>query len=756
MAQQQQQQQPLPRQFGKYVLLRKIAMGGMAEIFKAKTAGAEGFEKEIVIKRILPHFTEDESFVKMFIDEATITSKLQHSNIVQIFDFDVSEGSYYIAMEYIEGVDLKKAIDDGVKAGRPLSVAQCVYILMELSKGLHYAHTKEHKGKPLNIVHRDISPHNAMVSFNGEVKLMDFGIAKAAQRSTKTMAGTVKGKVAYMSPEQARGKPLDGRSDLFALGIMLWEMLTHRRLFLGDSDFETLTAVLKKEPPPPSSINPDVTKELDLIILKALEKDRDLRYPNVEAFNRELTRWYYSNVMDLDKEALKPWMQDMFAEDIERLRQFAAEERGGAAAAGGRAPARMPEPEPEENERTLALPAHYDPQQAATLLDDGSINQQQIRDAIAQQRQAQAGAPPPVDTGAEVRQSGTGTYSNMIPERSGKGWLIAALVILLLGGAGAAAFVLMNKSESPGDSGSVDEEQTQAMAELELRVDPPNAMVRVNGVLVDGRAADLTVGDVVTVVGSAPGYQRFEEQVRIQDPRQVFEVALEREAQQTSLLIEAIGDGEAVIRVAGQVLGPSPQSFRGDEGQSYEVQILPSGGGEPITRTVALDASNPVLKIEVPPTPRPQVQLVVNLEPPGTEVTADKGTVSYSEDGAQAIVSGLTLEESVTVAGSRAGYEDASETFEVAADGQEVALELRRAGRATAATQATGSGKVSINARPWANVAINGRDHGTTPQEVELPAGRHRVELTRDGETVTRTVTVRAGATANVTHDFTN
>ena len=188
--------QNLPRQFGKYVLMRKIAMGGMAEIFKAKTAGAEGFEKDIDIKRILPHFTEDEAFVKMFIDEASITSKLQHANIVQIFDFDLCENTYFIAMEYVEGVDLKKVIDVGVKEGKPLSPAQCAWIMMELSKGLHYAHTKEVKGKPLNIVHRDISPHNAMVSFSGEVKLMDFGIAKAAQRSTKTMAGTVKGKVA--------------------------------------------------------------------------------------------------------------------------------------------------------------------------------------------------------------------------------------------------------------------------------------------------------------------------------------------------------------------------------------------------------------------------------------------------------------------------------------------------------------------------------------------------------------------------------
>jgi len=338
-----------PQQFGKYVLLRKIATGGMAEIFQAKSAGAEGFEKDIVIKRILPHFSEDEAFVKMFIDEASITAKLQHANIVQIFDFDVQEGSYYIAMEYIEGEDLSAVLKDGHEAGRPLSVAQCVWVAIELAKGLHYAHVKEHKGRPLNIIHRDISPHNAMVSYNGEIKLMDFGIAKAAERSTKTQAGTVKGKVAYMSPEQARGKTLDGRSDLFALAIVLWEMLTNRRLFLRSSDFETLTAVLKESPDPPSRHRPGIDQELDDIIMMALEKDRDHRHKNVEEFQRELTRWYYKNVTDLEGEKLKRFLQDLYRDKIARLR---AEQLGrGTIPPGVTAPAPVRRPTPAPSAR---------------------------------------------------------------------------------------------------------------------------------------------------------------------------------------------------------------------------------------------------------------------------------------------------------------------------------------------------------------------------------------------------------------------
>jgi len=308
-----------PLKFGKYTLVRKLAMGGMAELFVAKTMGAEGFERDCVIKRILPSFSEDEAFVKMFIDEASLTSKLQHPNIVQIFDFDVIERQYYIAMEYIEGEDLQNIVKDGQAAGKPLSVPQCVWIVNELAKGLHYAHTKEHKGRPLNIIHRDISPHNAMVSYYGDTKLMDFGIAKAAERSTKTQAGTVKGKVAYMSPEQARGKQLDPRSDLFALAAVAWELLTNRRLFLRASDFETLTAVLKEDAVPPSKHRQGVDQELDDIIMTALEKDRDNRQASVEAFARELTRWYYKNVPDLEKESLRNYMQALYAAKISKL-----------------------------------------------------------------------------------------------------------------------------------------------------------------------------------------------------------------------------------------------------------------------------------------------------------------------------------------------------------------------------------------------------------------------------------------------------
>ena len=290
----------------------------MAELFIARLQDEGGVERECVVKRILPSFSEDEAFVKMFIDEASLTSKLQHSNIVQIFDFDVVERQYYIAMEFIRGEDLQNILKAASEQQNPLSVPLAVRIVIELANGLHYAHTKEHKGKPLNIIHRDISPHNAMISYAGDVKLMDFGIAKAAERSTKTQAGMVKGKVAYMSPEQARGKPLDPRSDLFALATVLWELVTGKRLFLRSSDFETLTAILKEDAEPPSRHRKGVDKELDDIIMAALEKDREKRQANVEAFARELTRWLHKT-QERRGESLSAYMRELFADKVAKL-----------------------------------------------------------------------------------------------------------------------------------------------------------------------------------------------------------------------------------------------------------------------------------------------------------------------------------------------------------------------------------------------------------------------------------------------------
>jgi serine/threonine protein kinase len=247
-----------PKRLGKYEILRHIATGGMAEIFLARATGIEGFEKLVVIKRILPHLAVEPEITKMFLDEARIAATLHHSNIVQVFDIGAVDGQYFLAMEFLEGEDVSRIRRATRVARVALPLDHALNIVINACAGLHYAHERPGlDGKPLNIVHRDVSPQNVLVTYEGEVKLVDFGIAKASTRaSAATRVGTLKGKIRYMSPEQARSEPLDRRSDVFSTAIVLWELTTGRRLFHGRAEFDVLKAIIETDAPLPSSIVP--------------------------------------------------------------------------------------------------------------------------------------------------------------------------------------------------------------------------------------------------------------------------------------------------------------------------------------------------------------------------------------------------------------------------------------------------------------------------------------------------------------------
>ena len=278
-----------PEAFGKYYLVDKIAVGGMAEIFKAKSYSHGGFEKLLVIKRILDHLSDNDEFIEMFVDEAKISVTLQHPNIVQIYDFGKIRDNYFIAMECIEGRDIKGILRKLAERKKLLPVEFAVYIGHEMCKGLDYAHKKaDNTGKCLNIVHRDISPSNVLVSWSGEVKVADFGIALASSAKHETKAGVLKGKFEYMSPEQAQGKELDARSDVFATGIILHEMLTGRRLFKTKSELQTLEKIKSVDIEPPNAINVNVPARLNEIVMKALARDPADRYPDCKAVQADL------------------------------------------------------------------------------------------------------------------------------------------------------------------------------------------------------------------------------------------------------------------------------------------------------------------------------------------------------------------------------------------------------------------------------------------------------------------------------------
>jgi serine/threonine protein kinase len=271
---------PEPIQFGKYSLFERIGRGGMAEVFKGRIQGPAGFERVFVVKRILPHLSDDATFIRMFVEEAKLSARLNHPNIVHIFELGAVEGEYFISMEYIRGHDLSetmRAIWKQLGPPRPELVA---YIGREACRGLAYAHgLTDETGKPLGMIHRDVSPSNVMLSYEGAVKLLDFGIAKAlGDTSEATKSGTMKGKYAYMAPEQTEGDNVDHRSDIFACGIVLHEVLTGRRLFKGTNDVQTIERVRACQVPPPSAQNPAVPPALDAIVLKALARNPAQRW----------------------------------------------------------------------------------------------------------------------------------------------------------------------------------------------------------------------------------------------------------------------------------------------------------------------------------------------------------------------------------------------------------------------------------------------------------------------------------------------
>jgi serine/threonine protein kinase len=305
-----------PLQFGKYILLDKIAVGGMAELYMAKITGFKGFEKLIAIKKISPHLTAEETLIRYLINEAKLAALLQHQNIVQIYDFGNMESTYFIAMEYLHGKDLRFVIKKSEQTDHPISLENALHIVACICDGLYYAHNlKNFHGKPQNIIHRDIGPHNIFITYNGQVKIIDFGIAKAAGQSTTTQNGLIKGKVAYMSPEQARGKTIDHRSDIFSIGILLYELVTRKRMFVGDT-YQILAKARKAEFEPPESVNENLPPSLYAILNKALTKELNQRYQSADEMASDLDKCISGLSFRPTARSLSQYMKELYKREI--------------------------------------------------------------------------------------------------------------------------------------------------------------------------------------------------------------------------------------------------------------------------------------------------------------------------------------------------------------------------------------------------------------------------------------------------------
>jgi serine/threonine protein kinase len=305
---------------GKYHLLALIAIGGTAEIYLARIGGEAGFEKYVVVKCLLDHLADDTEFVRMFLDEARLCAQLDHSNIVQTLELGQHEGRYYMVMEHLAGMSLaqlaRKTHERVPEAVIPTRIV--LGLAAQACAGLHYAHQRTGSdGSQLNVVHRDVSPQNLVVTFEGMLKIVDFGIAKADLRQTHTRIGTIKGKFAYMSPEQCLAEPIDRRTDVFALGTVVHELLTARRLFKRASTYETYQAILKGNAPPPSRYNDAVDDELDRVVLRALAYDKEDRFESTEAFGEAMLGWLHSRAQSVSASDVARYVEKVCAQEID-------------------------------------------------------------------------------------------------------------------------------------------------------------------------------------------------------------------------------------------------------------------------------------------------------------------------------------------------------------------------------------------------------------------------------------------------------
>jgi serine/threonine-protein kinase len=356
---------------GRYEVLSHLATGGMAQIYLARQTGLGSFERHVVLKTILRERATDQRFVTMFLDEAKLAATLNHQNVAQVYEVDQADGAYFMAMEYVHGENTRAILETTIRRGWTIPLELAVMIISGAAAGLHHAHERRGKnGQPLNIVHRDVSPANIMVGYDGSVKVLDFGIAKAEERATKTIGGTIKGKYGYMSPEQCKGKPIDRRSDIFALGIVLYELTTLRRAFKGNDDFETMKRIVAGDLVLPTTLVPGFPRELEAIILTALASDPGARFQTAQELIEALDAFTVRAKLTGSNTAMGRFMLQLFGTKKEPWIDAAVQSTDHTLVT----PAELDDEEDEndENDETLVIASRQDVQRMLVDLHAGT------------------------------------------------------------------------------------------------------------------------------------------------------------------------------------------------------------------------------------------------------------------------------------------------------------------------------------------------------------------------------------------------
>ncbi len=559
------------KKFGKYFLLDRIGEGGMAEIFRARMAATDESGRFIVIKRIQGAYSNNDEFVQMFRAEVQITMRFSHPCIIQIYDAGEESGQQYIAMELVDGRNLRQVLSRISQKQQRIPIPASCYIIEQAAAGLNYAHSFKDRitGEPLSLVHRDVSPQNILVSYDGNIKVIDFGIAKAATNGEATRAGVIKGKLSYLSPEQVMGEVLDGRSDIFALGIVLWELLTGKRLFVaeGDNEFQVLKMIESCNTfvKPPSTINPEVPPEVDAIVMQALARDPKKRFQNGEEFARALRKLLAVQYSDFGPSDLSSFVKKLFHElivqDRKQLQQLnsRAEElialgkvdSGPASSVAIQGPGAAAAPPPKEGSRESTRVAFmgnkFDKSQLTSadnleiggkpvLATQSTVPQNQMKVPVGKPREStQNGIPSGASSQAAARRTAT-NITRPIPvmeeESSSAGGLVKFAVVAGLAVGGFFAYQHFSNPQSnvsnearsiasnhlPVDTTSAAGGKT---ANLKLHLFPDGdfstAKITINSVPFDFNAAEnaIPVGDLTELVIERPGFVTYRKEFTV-------------------------------------------------------------------------------------------------------------------------------------------------------------------------------------------------------------------------------------------------
>ncbi|MFP4596853.1 MAG: protein kinase domain-containing protein [Persicimonas sp.] len=512
-----------PQKFGNYTLHELIARGGMAEIYRATMPGIGGFEKTVAIKKILPHLAENEEFITMLKDEANILVSINHSNIAQVYDLGKIEDTYYISMEFVHGIDLSGVVKGLKRNGETVPIPHAVYIASCMCAGLHAAHTNTDKqGNPLNIVHRDVSPHNVIISYAGDVKLIDFGVAKAAVKESHTQMGVIKGKLLYMAPEQAMAKDLDGRADLFAVGLCLYKMLTHDLPFRGENEFQIYNNILSKEIVPPRQLNPEVPEEVNQIVMTLLQRDPDKRYQDGYSAKQDLERALHNVAPGYTVNRLSRFIEENFSRAGQKEQQDDQDISGPAGVA--------PQTPSANSVGTGQLTSGNDIPEVELEVDEHG-GKTQKRQRVPASSQSGPQTPPPHPTGSDERlrthtsNESTGSLNvNELAEgargesKSGPPAVVYFIVAMLVVIGGLVAYGLLGAQDDGDKPPSDDAQASAAKATVNVSLDsePDDARLYRDEEFLGTTPHELTLrrsDDPIDLVLRKEGYEEVEFQV---------------------------------------------------------------------------------------------------------------------------------------------------------------------------------------------------------------------------------------------------